>query len=174
MSPFASEPEAVYASKEEAKSFLRGGANLIVDQDLPRTRAVRLAVSIAIAIVALAAAACSPPMPHADHNPRHGGVVMMLGNLHYEVILDPKGVHRVYFSDAIRRELSPSVASDVTITVSRDPSPPETLHARISPDQKYWVAEGRPVPEVNASGRVAFTFEGRPYWIDLPFGLGSP
>jgi len=61
-----------------------------------------------------AAAAKTPPpaatqggaMPHGDHNPHHGGIVMMKGDVHYEVVLDPDGRdHRVYFTDAVREDL---------------------------------------------------------------------
>src|SRR5262245_63650773 len=56
--------------------------------------------------------------PHGDHNPHHGGVVLMKGDLHYEVVLDPSGKsYRVFFTDAVREELPASVASDVTLTI---------------------------------------------------------
>jgi hypothetical protein len=42
---------------------------------------------------------------------------MMYGDLHYEVVLNPRGEHRIYFSDAQRAELPASVTSDVTIAV---------------------------------------------------------
>lgn len=42
-------------------------------------------------------------VPHRDHEPRHGGVVLMKGDLHYEVVLDPTGQSfRVFFTDASR------------------------------------------------------------------------
>ena len=94
----------------------------------------------------------------------------MDGDLHFEVILDKRGRHRVYFTDALRVELPPSVASDVTVTIT-DRSGVATLKARIDSDGKSWVAEGKPVDDVNATARVAFTAQGKPYWIDLPFGF---
>src|SRR4051794_35844421 len=57
-------------------------------------------------------------VPHGDHNPRHGGVVMMKGDLHYELVLDRTGAsHRLYFSDAVREELPASIARDVALTI---------------------------------------------------------
>jgi len=68
----------------------------------------------------------SPPagsaVPHGDHNPHHGGIVMMKGDdLHYEVVLDPSGrEYRVYFTDAVREELPASVAADVVLTLTTE------------------------------------------------------
>ena len=44
---------------------------------------------------------------------------MMLGDLHYEVVLDPEGRHRVYFTDETRADLPPDIASEVMITINR-------------------------------------------------------
>ena len=96
----------------------------------------------------------------------------MDGDLHFEVVLDPKGRHHVYFSDAVRVELPAAVASDVTITVNERAGVPEMLKAQIEEGGKSWVAIGRPVQDVNATARVSFTALGKPYWIDLPFGFG--
>jgi hypothetical protein len=97
----------------------------------------------------------------------------MDGDLHFEVVLDPKGRHRVYFSDAVRAELPAAVASDVTITINEERAGvSEMLKAQIDEGGKSWVAIGRPVQDVNATARVAFKALGKPYWIDLPFGFG--
>ena len=110
-----------------------------------------------------------------DHSPRHGGLVMMLGDLHYETVLDPGGHHRLYFTDARRAELLPDIASKVTITVTRRDGPPEPLRAQIDEKEESWVARGQPVDDIGAIGRVDFTLKGEePYWIDLPFGFTSP
>jgi hypothetical protein len=97
----------------------------------------------------------------------------MDGDLHFEVVMDPKGRYRVYFSDAVRAELPASVASEVTITINEERAGvSELLKAKIDEGGKSWVAIGRPVEDVNATARVAFTARGKPYWIDLPFGFG--
>ena len=116
-------------------------------------------------------ASCSQAPAHTDHLPRHGGLVLMNGDLHFEVILNKEGRHRVYFSDAVRAELPASIASKLTIAITQHQKAPETLNARIDADGKSWVADGQPVDDVNAVARVAFTAQGRPYWIDLPFGF---
>src|SRR2546427_733599 len=90
------------------------------DTETPRSRA-HAPASTAAAPAATASSAAGSTVPHGDHNPHHGGVVMMKGDdLHYEVVLDPAGrAHRVYFTDAVREELPASVASDVVLTIKR-------------------------------------------------------
>ena len=127
--------------------------------------------SLALLIPLFALASCSQTPAHTDHLPRHGGLVLMNGDLHFEVILDKEGRHRVYFSDAVRTELPASIASELTITITQHEKVFEILKARIDVDGKRWVADGKPVDDVNAVARVAFTAQGRPYWIELPFGF---
>ena len=100
---------------------------------------------------------------------------MMLGDLHYEVVLDPEGRHRVYFTDETRADLPPDIASEVMITINRREGVPESLPAQIDEVQKGWVAQGESVDDIGAIGRIDFTLQGEePYWIDLPFGFYSP
>jgi hypothetical protein len=94
----------------------------------------------------------------------------MHGDLHFEVVLKPSGLYHVYFSDAVRVELPAAVASEVTITVNHAEGLLETLNARIDEGGKSWVAQGRRVGnEIDSTVRVAFTYKGENYWIDLPF-----
>ena len=126
-----------------------------------------------------AASAESPPatvaagnVPHGDHTPHHGGVVMMKGeDLHYEVVLDPAGRdHRVYFSDAIREDLPASVASDVALTIKRASESDEIVAMRIDDTGESWIGSGRSVANPGATtARLAFSIRREPYWIDLPF-----
>lgn len=142
-------------------------------------------LAVALLAAAALAAGCSRPAggdavtatvsdvapatkPHGDHNPHHGGVVMMNGDLHYEVVFDPGGKHRVYFSDAARADLPASVATNVTITIARKHGRSEPLTLQIDEAGESWVAEGGPLNDPDATGRVAYTHQGSPYWIDLP------
>ena len=111
-------------------------------------------------------------MPHGDHNPHHGGVVMMKGNdLHYEVVLDPSGrQHRVYFTDAVREELPASVASDVMLTIKRVSESDENVGMQIDDAGESWVGRGRSVANPDKTTvRLGFSIRREPYWIDLPF-----
>jgi len=111
-------------------------------------------------------------VPHGDHNPHHGGVVMMKGDdLHYEVVLDPAGrAHHVYFTDAVREDLPASVASDVVLTIHRPQMPDERIAMQIDEAGESWIGGGRPVgTPPPTTVRVAFTIRNEPYWIDLPF-----
>ena len=121
-----------------------------------------------------AAATAAPQtgaVPHGDHNPHHGGIVMMKGDLHYEVVLDPSGrTHRLYFTDAVREDLPASVATDVTITIRRPGATEEVVRLRIDDAGESWEGSGLPVAKPqDTTVRVAFTLGGEPYWIDLPF-----
>jgi len=119
-----------------------------------------------------AAAPSGGTVPHGDHNPHHGGVVMMKGDdLHYEVVLDPAGrAHRVYFTDAVREELPASVASDVVLTIKRPSPPDERIAMQIDEAGESWIGRGQPVANPAATiVRLAFSIHHEPYWIDLPF-----
>jgi hypothetical protein len=108
-------------------------------------------------------------VPHGDHNPHHGGYVLMHGDLHFEVVLDLAGHHRIYLTDAVRNDLPASAASAVSMTVLRPGEPPEVLSPEIDEFGESWVAEGRPVPEQESRALVGLTYEGAPYEIELPF-----
>ena len=132
------------------------------------------AIAAAPGAAAEPAATSMPGMAHGDHNAHHGGVVYMYEDMHYEVVLDTAGHHRVYFSDATREDLPASVASSVTLTVERPGSPPEALQGRIDEQGESWMLDGRPVGEKDASARLAFGTRGREYWIDVPFIAKTP
>jgi len=111
----------------------------------------------------------SAGMEHGDHNPHHGGVVYMFDDMHYEVVLDPGGHHRVYFTDSAREDLPASVASAVTLTVERPKSTPETVNGTIDAQGESWTLDGQPVADKDTSVRVSFVARGSQYWIDVPF-----
>ena len=147
------------------------------------------ASSAAAAVLVLALAACGrrepPPVetgaqapnttgtiPHGDHNPHHGGVVMMKGDdLHYEVVLDSSGrSHQVFFTDAMREELPASIATDVSLTLKRPSRPDERIPLAIDDSGESWIGHGGAVSDPDRTiARVAFAIRGEPYWIDLPF-----
>lgn len=107
--------------------------------------------------------------PHGDHTPHHGGMVLMRDDLHYEVVFDRAGRHRVWFTDAVRSDLPASVAGKVTLVVSRPNQPPETLALAIDDAGERWVANGQPVTGDDVTVKVTYTVDGTPYEIELPF-----
>jgi hypothetical protein len=108
---------------------------------------------------------------HGDHSPHHDGVVMMKGDLHYEVVLDPAGRYRMYFTDATRADLPAATALHAAITVMRPGEPPEGVELQIDEAGESWVGQGRPVLQpAQATARISYTIRGEePYWIDLAF-----
>jgi hypothetical protein len=115
-----------------------------------------------------------PAAAHGDHNPHHGGVVLMKGELHYEVVLDPSGrAHHLYFTDAVREELPASIASTVALTIRRPAE--ERIAMRIDDTGESWVGSGQPVTVPSTTtARVAFEIDHEPYWIDIPFSSIQP
>lgn len=111
----------------------------------------------------------SAPIAHGDHNPHHGGLVFMHGDLHFETVLNPEGHHRVFFSDAIRDELPAAVASEVTLRVLRPDEEPEALELEIDEFGESWEVSGRPVEDLESKALVRFVVEGAPYEMELPF-----
>ena len=95
----------------------------------------------------------------------------MKGELHYEVVLDPKGRHSVWFSDAVREDLPASVASKVEMTVSRPAAPAETLTLSIDESGESWIASGQPVSGDDVMVKLSFVARGEPLEIEIPFVL---
>lgn len=108
-------------------------------------------------------------IPHGDHNPRYGGLVLMNGELHFEVVLNRDGACHVYFSDATRGELPAATASGVIVTVTQKGKAPEAIAMRIDDSGESWAGRGQPVADPAATARVAYTAYAKPYFIDVPF-----
>ena len=93
----------------------------------------------------------------------------MQGELHYEVVLDPKGRHSVWFSDAVREDLPASVASKVAMTVLRPDAPAEALTLDIDDSGESWVASGQPISGKDVMIKLMFTARGEPHEIEIPY-----
>ena len=106
---------------------------------------------------AASTSAASETVPHGDHSPHFGGIVLMNGDLHFEVVLGRDGSHRVYFSDAVRAELPAATASGVTVTITQTSQPPDTVALHIDDSGESWTGSGRPVDDPGATARVAYT-----------------
>jgi hypothetical protein len=59
--------------------------------------------------------------PHGDHSPHHGGLVLMNGEMHYEVVFDPPGKHRVVVQRRVREDLPASIATASTMVIVETP-----------------------------------------------------
>jgi hypothetical protein len=105
--------------------------------------------------------------PHGDHSPHHGGLVMMNGELHYEVVFGKDGKHQVWFSDAVREDLPASIASNVVMVITPKMGATDTLAFRIDDSGESWIADGNPL----ASGdmvRLTYALRGEPFEIEIP------
>ena len=105
--------------------------------------------------------------PHGDHSPHHGGIVMMNGEIHYEVVFDKDGRHRVWFSDAVRGDLPASIASNVVMVVTPRMGATETFALKIDDSGESWIADGHPL----AGGdmvRLTYAVRGEPFEIEIP------
>ncbi len=118
-----------------------------------------------------APATAPPPVPHGDHSPHHGGAVLMLRDLHYEIAFEPSGRVAVYFTDAVRKDLPASVASDVYIEIERPKRHVERIDMTIDAAGECWEGRAQPVTQDDAVVRVAFTFQGDAATVDLPYKL---
>jgi hypothetical protein len=112
--------------------------------------------------------------PHGDHSPHHGGMVLMNGETHYEVVFDPAGKHHVWFSDAVREDLPASIASKVSMTIARPGAAPESLALQIDDNGESWVANGKPVSGKDVTVKLAIVARGEPYEIELPMPDAKP
>lgn len=112
--------------------------------------------------------------PHGDHTPHHGGMVLMNGDVHYEVVLGRDGRHQIWFSDAMRNELPASIASGVTLEVMRPGAASESVQLTIDDAGEAWVATARPLEGDGIMVKVRYALQGEPHEIELPFVTASP
>jgi len=112
--------------------------------------------------------------PHGDHSPHKGGMVLMNGDMHYEVVFSREGRHRIWFSDPVRSELPASVATGVTMAITRDKETPEVLTLAIDDTGESWIASGRPVVGDGAYVKISYALQGEPHEVELPFVIQTP
>ena len=112
--------------------------------------------------------------PHGDHSPHKGGMVLMNGDMHYEVVFSRDGKHRIWFSDPVRAELPASVATGVTMVITRDQHAPEILKLDIDNSGESWIAAGRPVVDDGAYVKISYSMQGEPHEVELPFMIQTP
>ena len=107
--------------------------------------------------------------PHGDHTPHHGGLVLMTGDLHYEVVFEANGRHRVWFTDAVRQDLPASIARDVSMSVARPNEPVEELALEIDDAGESWVAKGRAVQGEGVIVKLTYSVSSTPHEVEIPF-----
>lgn len=93
----------------------------------------------------------------------------MNGEVHYEVVFDRGGQHRIWFSNAVREDLPASVATKVKMIVTRPAASPEFLTLEIDGSGESWVAAGRPVGGNDVMVTVTYELRGAPLEIEIPF-----
>ena len=111
--------------------------------------------------------------PHGDHSPHHAGLVLMNGDVHYEVVMHASGKYEVWFTDAVRTELPASVASRVRVQVTRPQKPPETVPLQIDDAGESWVGQGQPVTGEGVMVKVTYDLKGQPSEVEMPFVAAS-
>ena len=98
----------------------------------------------------------------------------MNGDMHYEVVFSRDGKHRIWFSDPVRAELPASVATGVTMVITRDQDAPEILKLDIDNSGESWIAAGRPVVDDGAYVKISYSMQGEPHEVELPFVIQPP
>ena len=93
----------------------------------------------------------------------------MNGEMHYEVVFDRAGKHRLWFSNAVREDLPASVASKVMMIVTRKGAPDETIALQIDDSGESWVAAGQPVAGNDVMVKIRYDVRGEPFEVETPF-----
>jgi hypothetical protein len=104
-----------------------------------------------------------------DHTPKHGGLVLMRGDTHFEVVLSPGGLCQVYFTDATRSELPATFASEVDIGLASLNGERQNVPFQVDPEGRMWIGRLTMTSDPQAIVRVTYVARGeQPYWIDVP------
>jgi len=106
---------------------------------------------------------------HGDHNPKFGGLVLMYGVLHFEIVARPEGAIQLHLSDAMRTPMPATTVSDVTVEVEHADGSFETVAMAISEAGDFWQGSSAPLEGGEATTvHLAFVAFGDPYVYALP------
>jgi len=108
-------------------------------------------------------------MPHGNHDPKYGGVVLMNGELHFEMVAKAEGTYTVYFSDFARRELPASAVSGLTLAIKRPGFRAEPVEMQISSNGESWEGRSGSVDDKDTDIRISYTYQGKLCTSDMPF-----
>lgn len=140
-----------------------------VDPEARRTTCLLRLVLIASVVSGI----CAPSLhaqnaPHGDHNPHHGGVVLMYGlDLHYEIVLTTAGNLELWLSNAVRDDLPASVVSDVAAEIERDGAR-QNIDMAISDGGDAWVGKVAAVKAEGTTLHLGFVYRGEPAALSFP------
>ncbi|MEM1142459.1 MAG: hypothetical protein AAGI88_07735 [Pseudomonadota bacterium] len=106
---------------------------------------------------------------HGDHNPKFGGLVLMYGLLHFELVGKPEGGVLLYLSDAMRAPMPAASVSDVTVEIERLGGEYEVVMMAVSEAGDFWSGSSAPlVDQENTMLHLAFVAFGAPYVYAVP------
>ena len=112
---------------------------------------------------------------HGDHNPKFGGLVLMYGLLHFEIVGRPEGGVELHMSDAMRVPMPAVTVSDVTVEIERKDGAFETVTMSISEAGDFWSGPCAPLTDrENTTVHFAFVAFGVPYVYALPLAALRP
>lgn len=112
---------------------------------------------------------------HGDHNPKFGGLVLMYGLLHFEIVGRPEGGVELHMSDAMRVPMPAVSVSDVTVEIEREDGAFETVTMSISEAGDFWSGPCAPLTDQeNTTVHFAFVAFGVPYVYALPLAALRP
>lgn len=103
---------------------------------------------------------------HGNHDAHHGGFVAMYKDVHLEIVVQPQGLVQVYYTDAMRKDLPASIASDVTVEIEGADRRTEPVTMAVSRSGDAW--EGKTKPNVDGQLHLAFLLQGEPVVMHLP------
>jgi hypothetical protein len=114
-------------------------------------------------------------VPHADHNPYHGGQVSMSGDLHIELVTTSTGQYRAYLSDAVREPVTTALAREARFTITRPDGSEEKLAMQaLGP---FLAASGKPLGPGQVLGRLEVSYGpaagGKVEKVAIDFVLGG-
>lgn len=112
---------------------------------------------------------------HGNHNPKFGGLVLMYGLLHFEIVGRPEGGVELHMSDAMRVPMPAVTVSDVTVEIEREDGAFETVTMSISEAGDFWSGPCAPLTDQeNTTVHFAFVAFGVPYVYALPLAALRP
>jgi hypothetical protein len=107
--------------------------------------------------------------PHGNHDPHHGGMVLMYGlDLHYEVVLAATGTVQLWLSDGARDDLPAAAVTAVAVEIETSGGKRESVDMAIGPTGESWEGRSHAVKDASAVLHLAFVFHDEPAVVSFP------